>query len=258
VNAPVLFLEVLFTPFEVTTTSAGLFAAAGRLPWWEIATGILTIPAGVATLIYTLVQIRKVWIETGVQKEKIENRVHEREVEPGREGSVDNGMIGKPGSHPPKSALPEGKMDIAELGRDRFLRGGTNGFFAHFEPGVVASCHSPQGRLPLFLGGSDHHVPPGLHHNPPRSSGSCDILSDDDSHPHLRRRLLTTSPVPFQRTGCVDPLHSSAAWRPRPTWGAFRHAQRRIIPQDPQAATRWLDPRRPVAGWTPRRGAPGL
>jgi hypothetical protein len=150
VNAPVLFLEVLFTPFEVTTTSAGLFAAAGRLPWWEIATGILTIPAGVATLIYTLVQIRKVWIETGVQKEKIENRVHEREVEPGREGSVDNGMIGKPGSHPPKSALPEGKMDIAELGRDRFLRGGTNGFFAHFEPGVVASCHSPNGRLPPF------------------------------------------------------------------------------------------------------------
>ena len=113
-NAPVLFLEVLFTPFDVTTTSAGLFAAAGRLPWWEIVTGILTVPAGVAGLIYTLVQIHKAWIEMEVQKEKIKNRVHKREVEPEGEGSVDNGMIGKPGSPPPKLALPVGKMDIAK------------------------------------------------------------------------------------------------------------------------------------------------
>ncbi len=113
-KAPVLFLEVNFTPFEVTTTSASLFAAAGRLPWWEIATGILTVPAGVAGLIYTLVLIYKALIEMKNQKKPTANPVNEREDEPKREGSVDNGMNDKPGSPPPKLALPVGKIDIAK------------------------------------------------------------------------------------------------------------------------------------------------
>ena len=55
---------------------------------------------------------------------------------------------------------------------------------------------------------------------------------------------------------CRSPQPSSV--RPRTARGAFPHAQRRIIPQDRQAATRRLDPRRPFPGRTPRRGAPGL